>query len=317
MLSFTCTFIKHNTTSLGRAKGHNSRNHLTESQLEKSQWLDSIGYIVGKTWDENLSNFALNLRCRKDAVVAIEFSIQVGNQTDWRELPCKQFPAGQPKSKFPAKPNQILAAATEAVTAQFGAGNIICAAIHLDESTPHAHIIAIPNRNGKLQAKHWTGGAGRCAKLRRAIHAVFSRRIPCQYTPGAAGGAPHDKTKAAGKRGLLTQASDLLGLVAENKKNAALIADLNKQLQINFSNAKNHQRELQVAQRNAEIALEQKQMAERRLQLAESTIRNRFEIIIARLHAELDTLHHAFAALTEKYNSLGRQTKRTLEKQPH
>jgi hypothetical protein len=45
------------------------------------------------------------------------------------------------------------------VEARHGKENILLSSIHLDETTPHVHIVAMPIRNGKLNAKHFVGGS--------------------------------------------------------------------------------------------------------------------------------------------------------------
>ena len=45
------------------------------------------------------------------------------------------------------------------VEARHGKENILLSSIHLDETTPHVHILAMPLRNGKLNAKHFVGGS--------------------------------------------------------------------------------------------------------------------------------------------------------------
>jgi hypothetical protein len=56
--------------------------------------------------------------------------------------------------------NQIaLDEAVAWVTEKHGAENILFASIHRDETTPHLHVVAMPMRDGKLNAKHFVGGS--------------------------------------------------------------------------------------------------------------------------------------------------------------
>lgn len=48
---------------------------------------------------------------------------------------------------------------------KFGADNIVNLAIHLDETTPHITCQTLAIHEGKLNAKHFTGGAEKCSKL--------------------------------------------------------------------------------------------------------------------------------------------------------
>ncbi|MGN5281844.1 plasmid recombination protein, partial [Aeromonas dhakensis] len=96
-------------------------------------------------WDQGKLDAASALAKRKDAVVAIEFIIQVGNQTDWREDPTPECPEGPPIDKAWADQ-------------EFGPENVVSIQLHMDESTPHFHVIATPSKDGKLQAKAWLDG---------------------------------------------------------------------------------------------------------------------------------------------------------------
>ena len=45
------------------------------------------------------------------------------------------------------------------VTQMYGAENVIMSTIHRDEATPHLHIMVMPLKNQKLNAKHYVGGS--------------------------------------------------------------------------------------------------------------------------------------------------------------
>ena len=45
------------------------------------------------------------------------------------------------------------------VTQKYGAENVIMSSIHRDEATPHLHIMVMPLKAGKLNAKHYVGGS--------------------------------------------------------------------------------------------------------------------------------------------------------------
>ncbi|MBQ9737472.1 MAG: plasmid recombination protein [Clostridia bacterium] len=47
----------------------------------------------------------------------------------------------------------------------FGKENVVNIALHLDETTPHITCQTLAIYNGKLNAKHFTGGAEKCSKL--------------------------------------------------------------------------------------------------------------------------------------------------------
>ena len=114
--------------------------------------------------------------------------------------------------------------------------------LHTDESSPHVHVVVTPVHDGKLQAKNWLDGAARCAKLRKRAHQEVLKYIECEYTPGQAGGAPHDPEQAAGKIGRIARRDRAL-----NEREEAL----NKREESLFD------REAEIAER--EVALYQRE----------------------------------------------------------
>ena len=86
-MKFTFAVAKMSKADIGRAQGHNLRLHETSSQLPKRAWFTESPMHTKVEWDQGKLDAASALAKRKDAVVAIEFIIQVGNQTDWREDP--------------------------------------------------------------------------------------------------------------------------------------------------------------------------------------------------------------------------------------
>ena len=198
-MKFSMGIKKHSRASIGIAEGHNTRLHPTKSQLPRSAWLSPEGRIEVVAWRGEQVDAARALARRKDAVTAIELVLQVGDQTHWREMPTAEHPHGKPKAGMKAKMRELALAASEVAIKEFGAVNVVGIDLHLDESSPHVHIVVTPiTTDGKLQAKKWLDGKATCAKLRRRIHDTVNRRVPCTYTPGEPGGEPHDPQKAAG-----------------------------------------------------------------------------------------------------------------------
>jgi uncharacterized coiled-coil protein SlyX len=197
-MKFSLAIENKNNSNIGSVQGHNTRAHQTASQLPAAAWITPQGrhQIVG--FNEKLVADAKLLAKRKDAVLAVELVIQVGNQTDWRELPTEQFPFGQGKGDPMPALKALVEGVKKAAFAEFGKERIISIELHTDESTPHAHIVFAPIFEGKLQAKRWLDGASSCAALRERIHGHVTRHIQCTYEKGAIGGAPHDKGRAAG-----------------------------------------------------------------------------------------------------------------------
>ena len=55
--------------------------------------------------------------------------------------------------------------AIEWLEAKHGKANVVCKTVHLDESTPHLAAFVVPILGGKLNAKHFTGGAKVLAEM--------------------------------------------------------------------------------------------------------------------------------------------------------
>lgn len=236
-------------------------------------------------WRGERLEAARGLARRKDAVVAIELVIQVGNQTEWRHAPDDQHPYGKPK-RWPVNLNELTRAAREAVEAEFGAGNIVGLDLHTDESSPHLHAVVTPIWQGKLQAKHWLDGPAKVAAIRKRLHATINRRVQCEYTPGGLGGEPHDPRKAAGQPGgpqptpgilrRITGALDASTALTEARRR---IVELERRVQSLFGRLK--AAELVAADRMAdmEAAHRRASAADRKLREAQAEIlRQRTEI---------------------------------------
>lgn len=264
-MKFTMAIKKHDRISAGRCEGHNARLHGTMSQLPPSAWLAKEGRVEVVPWRAEQLDAARDLAKRKDAVTAIELVLQVGDQTEWREMPTSQHPHGKPKAGTKARMRDLALAAREAAVAEFGEANVVGIDLHLDESSPHVHILVTPiTPDGKLQAKRWLDGARKCAQLRERIHAHVTKRIPCTYTKGEPGGAPHDPQKAAGGAdarrpalGVIETAKEALVRSGEVKELKAEVSRTSSALQQAFSRIKRLELDLeQQRQRTAEAKAE-------------------------------------------------------------
>ena len=81
---------------------------------------------------------------------------------------------------------------------EFGEENIKSVVLHRDEQTPHIQAHILPRYDGKLNAKHWTGGKEKCSKLQDRYHAKV--RI-CGLERGEKGSkARHEKVSKYYKR---------------------------------------------------------------------------------------------------------------------
>ena len=157
-MKFSMAPMKHNRATVGRIEGHNTRLHKTSSQLPKAAWFTHEGRKALIGWCEDVLDKAKALSKRKDAVLSIEIILQVGNQSDWRELPTEKHPAGKPKAGCMEIIEQLDKAVLKAAIKEFGAENIISIERHDDESSPHWHVVAAPIHKGKLQAKPLLSG---------------------------------------------------------------------------------------------------------------------------------------------------------------
>lgn len=245
-MKFTFAVSKLKKGDTKRAMGHNLRTHDTNSQLRKEAWFDSgaqTGIVPtrssdGYRWNQHVIDRAEGLAKRKDAVVALEFVLQIGNQTDWREPPTKAVPEGKPKKIEQSFLVPFFEQAIAWVDKEFGRENLVSLQLHTDESTPHMHIVVTPvTKEEKLQAKKWLDGASRVGSLRKRCHEIISQKIKCEYTPNSGvGGNAHDVSKRAGMApapGItekLTNKKKIADLTSENETLAKRVDELEKRL---------------------------------------------------------------------------------------
>ena len=265
-LSFSLAIDKMQAPAIGRAEGHNLRLHKTESQLRPEAWFTPEGRHQVEPWRPERLTKAKGLAKRKDAVQAIQFVIQLGNQTDWRGEPEPNFPEGKPID-ITDQINLAGKGIRAWVEKEFGDENCVGIDLHTDESSPHFHVVVTPIKDGKLQAKAWLDGASKVAALRKRAWQAVNAYIACEYKPGAAGGAPHDPNKAAGQAPV--PAPSILDKVAGHAKakklereNAALREENDQLKQALFSRQKGrYSADLLEKTKQAELAAEIAQKA--------------------------------------------------------
>jgi len=310
-LSFTFAVDKMQAPAIGRAEGHNLRLHKTESQLRPEAWFTPEGRHQVEQWRPEVLAKAKGLAKRKDAVQAIQFVIQLGNQTDWRSEPEPDFPEGRPISSI-ADPLNLAAKGIRAwVAKEFGDENCVGIDLHTDESTPHFHVVVTPVKNGKLQAKAWLDGPSKLAALRKRAWQAISAHIECEYTPGSPGGAPHDPRKAAGQTPAPTLIDKMIGHAKAQKlerENAALREENAQLKQVLFSRQKGRYSADNVAQAQQATATAQKAQSE--LQRTQGEVRklsmdlDKAQGVISRQGAEIDQLKSYNRTLAEQNNAL-------------
>lgn len=293
-MKFTLAIEKKNRNNIGTVEGHNTRAHLTASQLPASAWFTSQGRFEVMAFDKKLLETAKSLgrASRKDAVFAVEVIMGVGNQTDWRDLPTAEHPYGKPKPGSSKKLNALVAGVKEAAIAEFGKERIISVDLHTDESTPHVHVVFAPIVDGKLKQKQWLNGSAAVGLLRAKLHEHVNKHIECTYEKGALGGAPHDVSKAAGgvsapkpEPGLIEKTADKLTGRSAIEQLKATISSLNQQLQTMFSMLKSAEKraadELALREKAIKKMHETRELAEKQKQ-------------------EIEVLQQRIAALTPK-----------------
>lgn len=318
MLSFVMSFEKKNRANLGQCEGHNNRGHPTKSQLPKEAWFDEESDYTVTPWDSKKIDLAKSLSKRKDAVLAIEFVIAVGNQSDWRDAPTEDHPHGKPKEGMRGIIKALAAGAKEAAENEFGAENVVGINLHLDESTPHIHVVVTPIKEGKLQAKHWTGGVKACEELRERMWFSVNKTTPCSYVRGnGGGGEPHDAAKAAGaqdgpqlaaKRGLLASGAAMLDFKQQLQDLKSVVAGLRKQVAGLFSNLKKSQLAKAKALKERDSAVTQSKIdlseKDEQSKLAIEKLSSKYEEKLARSRSALDEQREMNDQLAKRNNAL-------------
>jgi len=137
--------------SLRRAAMHNTRERppLNADPLRREE-----NWVQGGSVDEVMKTYQERLpeKVRKNAVHAVELVMTASPdfQGNWREYlkECDKWAEGL-----------------------FGKENVLSVAHHLDEKTPHAQILVMPLKDGKLNAKHFIGGSrDRMAELQEDFY---------------------------------------------------------------------------------------------------------------------------------------------------
>ena len=106
---------------------------------------------------EQTDNEIESARTRKDNVIM--YDMFIGMSPEWA------------KDATPSQVSEWKEKSMEWLKEEFGAENIKSAVLHRDEQTPHIQAHVIPRHEGKLNAKHWTGGKQRCSELQDRYHA--------------------------------------------------------------------------------------------------------------------------------------------------
>lgn len=244
MTTLSIDYSKFKYNEIRRLISHNKReNKNTESQLDKKHWFSEIPVVSFIDFNEDKLTKAHELSKRKDAIELVSFVIQIGNQTDWREEPTPDFPAGKPKKIDPEKFKGLANELIKTLGEIYGKENLVGCELHLDESSPHFHIYMTPIKDNKLQAKGFISGKGDLIKIRKAISNSVNRIIPCSFTDNSGtGGEKHDENLSAKAKSML------LNLVGKDPKDKE-IAELKKQLITQKAEIERHKQALRQQQK--------------------------------------------------------------------
>lgn len=225
-MKFCFSVQKMKLGDMAAAKRHNKRISKPSSQIEKKElWFTAKGHHSMVEWNDARVAKSRRLMTRKDAVVGLEFVIQIGNQYDYRDS------EGNPQKKRYAKEvNDVGKAVFAWAKNLFGEDNVVSLDFHTDESTPHFHLIVTaidntpapaphPNAKNKkrpddrerLNVKRWMSNRESILELRKSCHAYVNNAFSCEYSSEHPdGGHPHDQSKS------VASASKLKKLQAEN-----------------------------------------------------------------------------------------------------
>ena len=128
-----CEKIK-SRASLTRALQHNTRVRIPRNAKT------DIKERVITLYSNDMANYKdCFKKARKNAVYGVEWLFTA---SDMSNIDLKQW--GKDNLEWVAK--------------EMGKENILNASIHLDETTPHMHILVVPRYNDKLNCKHYLGG---------------------------------------------------------------------------------------------------------------------------------------------------------------
>ena len=149
----------HTFSAIQNLNSHITRDEATAANIDKNrmylnkEYVSTGGISYNEAWKNKIKMKEVELghpiKVRKNAVLALElitgFSREMTDKIDADEW---------------AKAN------VKWVEETFGKDNILSATLHLDESSPHMHIIVVPfNKEGRLSAKSYTAGKLAMANL--------------------------------------------------------------------------------------------------------------------------------------------------------
>jgi hypothetical protein len=113
----------------------------------------------------------LDITPRSNAVLAIEYVVSAS-------------PEFFDENKNNYQTAAYFSEALKFIIQKHGYDNVVSSTIHMDEQTPHAHILVVPiDKQGKLNCREFLGGSEKLSKLQDDFHAAMkhtSRGIPLE-----------------------------------------------------------------------------------------------------------------------------------------
>ena len=235
-MKFCFSVQKMKLGDMSAAKRHNKREHRTSSQIEDpALWFSTKGHHSLIPWNGERVAYARSKMTRKDAVVGLEFVIQVGNQDDYRNKDKDKTPIKG--TGFGAKLNDSINEIHTWATKKFGAENIVSLDLHMDESSPHFHLVVTTVDAEKLNAKKWISGRTSIIELRKSCHEHVNKTFHCKYSNDVPdGGKPHDPARGvaagvAAKKRIKELEEEKAKLLEELEEAKNRIGSLESQLQ--------------------------------------------------------------------------------------
>jgi len=153
--------------ALATAVQHNLRLRETPN-ADRSRSVDNL-YLSGQSTEAILGKMreihaSLDRTPRKDAVIAGQYLVTASPEK------MRSMPKGEQHRYF--------SAALDWIRERHGAENVLSAAIHMDEATPHMHVLFVPvtDRN-TLSFKQFFGGKEKLRELQTEFHREVSREF--------------------------------------------------------------------------------------------------------------------------------------------
>jgi ribosomal silencing factor RsfS len=143
--------VKVKTGAIGGIASHHTRAHESKTNLDIDQTRTAQNYVLVTT-DKIQQRLNARLKelqattktgkarkMRSDAVAAYDFVVSASPEEMAKMSPERQ--------------KQYFKNATNLFKSRYGEKNVITAVVHMDEKTPHLHLLLVPEKDGRVSAK--------------------------------------------------------------------------------------------------------------------------------------------------------------------